>query len=140
MPIRAERLRVVGLRRPASMKGQDSEARDFCACLFYADSPRPAPSVYDLIGARSIPTVQPIRRQSATLRHSRREFVHSIAVVRDLRTRRTPYARANLLFIAPEARGVTDGMGDKTSFVVVHSIMSRMDGARKAAESLRLRD
>src|SRR6516225_3492229 len=37
--MRAERLRVVGSRRPASVKGQDSEARDFCACLFYADRP-----------------------------------------------------------------------------------------------------
>jgi hypothetical protein len=58
---------------------------------------------------------------------SAREFVHGIAVVRDLRTRRRPYARANLLFIAPEAKAGTDGMSDKTPFVVVHSIMSRMD-------------
>ena len=62
MPMRAERLRVVGVRRPASMKRQDSEARDFCACLFYADSPPSRPEcVYDLISARSIPAVQPIR-------------------------------------------------------------------------------
>ncbi len=31
-------------------------------------------------------------------------------------------------------------MSDKTSFVVVHSIMSRLDRTRKASESLRLRD
>ena len=82
MPMRAERLRVVGLRWPASMKGQDSEARDFCACLFYADSPSPSrpECVYDLIGASSIPPVQPIRRQSASvirdaeLLHTKRTF------------------------------------------------------------------
>ena len=48
------------------------------------------------------------------------------------------YAIANLLFIAAEAKGGTDGISDKTLFVVAHSIMSRMDGARKAAKRLGL--
>jgi hypothetical protein len=37
------------------------------------------------------------------------------------------YAIANLLFIAAEAKGA-DGIGDKTLFIVAHSIMCRMDG------------
>ena len=40
------------------------------------------------------------------------------------------YAIANLLFIAAEAKGGTDGISDKTLFVVAHSIMSRMGGAK----------
>jgi hypothetical protein len=46
------------------------------------------------------------------------------------------YAIANPLFIAAEAKGGANGIGDKTLYIVAHSIMSRMDGARKAAERL----
>ena len=45
---------------------------------------------------------------------------------------------ANLLFITAEAKGDTDGINDQTLFVVGHSIISRMVGAMRAAERLRL--
>ena len=52
----AAHLRVAGLRRPASMKRQDSEAGGFCAFLFGPEaSSAPVPDLYDLNRRGPIP-------------------------------------------------------------------------------------
>jgi len=63
-------------------------------------------------------------RKQAELAQNCRNLIHP---GRQARLSGETYAIANLSFMAAEAKGGTDGMSDKTSFVVVHSIMSRMD-------------